>query len=250
LILLCRMTSDEFLPWLFGSIITCVMAMDIAKQKETADKGRRLLHSAQQREGRIAQSTVTNLLEGFCDAHAVIDSQLVLTEPAPKLDVLTGRRTSLGKPFVDLVYLSERDDLHQQMTTIVQHAGEDQGSIHLQSVRTYLADNLSVPIPVHLFFAFLVKDEAPIFMVGVCETWQPPKAGTRKSSRGARRGQHAKFDFETGKLVPTSPLYPEYADADINRLRSAAGERERGMGSARRRADSPTVKPMIQAPMD
>jgi len=265
-----RFQSDplgEAAPWVFAVIIQSQMLLGVsALKKRSADKSMEA-HRVYLNSCELAVDAVRNIMSCFCDASAVLSSDLKLIEGSPTLHSLLDRQASKDKDFRVFIHMADREEYRSFISSLLQASQEDsqaareqekskqrEARLQVRSVHLNMEDGYSVPLSVHAFHASIEAPTGePVIFVGINEAWRPPGerskrgGGRSTAARPSRPTQAAglgRVDVSTGRLEPTTPVYPKQ-DAHLRTSGLAAAIDPAGAarpgqeGSRQRRADTP-----------
>jgi len=195
--------------WVFGTIIVATMLLDLVHSKHSGYKSREELARVNVKLKHMAEVTTKKLFERFCDATALLNTDLCICEPAPRLAALLGISvpSTNGRLFSTLVDSEDLETFHSHMELAraqVDGCHEIEGCE--TSVKLKLLDAYAKPVSVHLIhasFSHLVR--GPVYVVGMSETWQPPRRKERKESKEAWQGTPAAASVVSLVDLPTEP---------------------------------------------
>eukprot|EP00401_Gymnodinium_catenatum_P010040 CAMPEP_0117492740 /NCGR_PEP_ID=MMETSP0784-20121206/18741_1 /TAXON_ID=39447 /ORGANISM="" /LENGTH=303 /DNA_ID=CAMNT_0005287577 /DNA_START=268 /DNA_END=1175 /DNA_ORIENTATION=- len=239
-------------PYIIGVIASSKMLHEISIMKHQSKEMSFELHSAHERMYSLATDTMKSIFTCFCDASAVLNSDLKLAETSPTLSAMLERQATEGKAFEDFVHGSDREEYRHQFSQLsgtseseTESRGRGQSSmataLSLRSLRLHLEDSFSVPVDVQVFYAYFEDArERQLYFVGVSESWQP-KQSTKPSAQ-AKRNVSKRLNFETGRLESSLPLFPARDRELLKQPRGPDATRDdeaEAAGPRRRRNDSP-----------
>mmetsp|Transcript_130406 Transcript_130406/g.254057 ORF Transcript_130406/g.254057 Transcript_130406/m.254057 type:complete len:421 (+) Transcript_130406:69-1331(+) len=182
-------------PWVFGTVIVARMLLDLVHSKHSGYKSCEELAHAHAKLKQMAEVTTRKIFERFCDATALLNTDLCIAEAAPGLATLLGisAPSIKGRPFASLVDSEDLGTFHEYMELArAQLNGSNEIEPCETSVKVKLLDAYGTPVPVHLIHAcFSHLARGPIYVVGLSETWKPPGRKERGSTSKTMLGTAA-----------------------------------------------------------
>jgi len=212
--------------WIVVTVLVSVLSHDNVQQAALQRDLRTELASAYIELERVSEATTRDIFERLCDASAVVSADGSLSEFSPQLPSLLGKVASSlpGRLFGSLLHRDEPPESGSFS------AATEPGRVQHRQVR--LADAYGQPVPVHVLHATFVRlDRGPTTILGISETWTPPKAkcageGARsrldgdespKASRESSRSRARRAEWE-GRAAGGPSASSRSRDADLERL--------------------------------
>jgi len=243
-------------PWVVAVLVQIHVLFDISALKQRSEERTFELYSVQKNTCALAIEAVRNIVTCFCDASAELSADLTLLGDSPTLSTLLGRQATKDKAFEDFIHFGDKDEyrkfageLTPQMVQAREEDPEEQNPkrtkrrMQVRSMLLHLVDSYSVPLRANVFHAYIEDPKGePVLIVGINEAWKPPEVKSKNRPRSTSRSRGASLgqvDVGTGRLQPTSPLYPK---GDEHLLTAEVGARRASLGAGgprRRRGDSP-----------
>jgi len=239
-------------PYIIGVIASSKILHEISIMKHESKEMSFELHGAHERMSNLATDIMKSIFNCFCDASAVLNSDLKLAETSPTLSAMLERQATEGKAFEDFVHGSDREEYRQQFSQPSQTSGSETeargigessmaAALNLRSMRLHLQDSFSVPVDVQVFYAYFEDArERQLYFIGVSESWQP-KQSTKPSAK-SKRDVSKRINFETGRLESSHPLFPARDQKLLKQPRRLDATRDDAVeaaGPRQRRNDSP-----------
>jgi len=227
---------EEGLPWVFATLISISILLEIATQKRNGEEARSSLDVAYKTIGQLAETSSLRMLRSFCDAVAVVDKDLKILEPSPSLSTVLSRKINPGTSMTDLIHMSECQQFVDHMANLQEascdkHCSEDESEISgcsnqstgkhledrarcLETMKVHLVDGHSGLVAVHLFNVCLMEPDMRgstglKYLVGISESWKPPSQKPKMKRRGSGSKQVLhEFNIKTGQIDPMFPAFP------------------------------------------
>jgi len=243
-------------PWVVAILVQSHMVFEISALKRRSEEKSFELYSVHKQSCELAMDAVRSIVACFCDASAELSADLALLSDSPTLSTLLGRQATKDKKFEDFIHMADRDEYRKftsELTPQMVKASKGdpmesdpktrRRNMQVRSMLLHLVDSYSVPLKANVFHAYIEDPHGePMLMVGISEAWKPPEAKAKGRPRSTSRGRSAalvQVNVSTGRLQPTSPLYPK-GDERLLTTEMAASRASRGSGEPRRRrGDSP-----------
>jgi len=242
-------------PWIICTMVVDRMLLDWQVSKQERRRSREELSLAHVCLEQMAEVTTKRLFDRFCDATVMLNADLDIVEPTPRMAAMLGKQGNMvGRTFSSLIDTEDLQAFADHMEKVKRDLQENPGDpVHSESVQVRLLDAFAKPVPVHVFHAgFKGRDKKPVYFLGLSETWRPPRNKTPKlpgASRSNRLGT-APATASSGSLLSSTELLqsprassveppPTTSSSPSSSDMPSAGSSRLGSVSSHRRSYSP-----------
>jgi len=176
---------QEGLPWMITTALMDWMLHDWAVLRSAQRRAFEELALTHVDLEHSAQVTTKSLFCRFCDATVTLDADLTIVEPAPQLAALLGLNHRLqGRTFSSLIDASDLGPFAAYLEVDLDDVGQEKPSLQVK-----LLDVFARPVSVHIFYTCFRgrnKNRRPVYVLGVSESWRPPRTKPKRGEVGAR----------------------------------------------------------------
>mmetsp|Transcript_107505 Transcript_107505/g.342757 ORF Transcript_107505/g.342757 Transcript_107505/m.342757 type:complete len:422 (-) Transcript_107505:146-1411(-) len=180
---------QEGLPWMITTVLMDWMLHDWAVLRSAQRRAFEELAFTHIDLEHSAEVTTKSLFCRFCDATVTLDADLAIAEPAPQLAALLGLNNCLqGRTFSSLIDASDLEPFAAYLEEM--NLDLDDVEHEKPSLQVKLLDVFAQPVSVHIFYTCFRgrnKNRRPVYVLGVSESWRPPRIKSTKRG-GSRLG--------------------------------------------------------------